>query len=185
MPDLRDKLLLPTVPATVAGLIVGVLLSAAKSSAFWTVTGAVLTLVVVAVLVYLFARMSRSIAKLATGLERTTKQLDATDDRLQRERGAATELAREVARLSDRLAVAEAVALPQWLSVAIRHHERRGGTVTPEPNGLRFAEPNGHLVLMVPVHWTDAADELSVNQLLHDRLGISQNDYLNALIGAE
>jgi hypothetical protein len=106
------------------------------------------------------------------------------NDQLARTDRAFSELSGEVNRLRDRVRLVEKATLPAWLFVAIAHHQDRGGMVVPEAAGLRFADRAGVEIYTVhlPVR---ADDEEIVAQDLHQRLGISQRQYLETVLRHE
>jgi hypothetical protein len=183
-PDVRDKFVYPTAAVVIGSLIVAGILTAAKSTLFWAVAGGIALAVVGALVVRSFVRLGRGIRELQDGLVEATEQLRTLATGIANEGRALNELSGEVNRLGGRIARVERYTLPDWLRVAIAFNLGRGGHVDPEANGIRFSQPDGVEIytLRPPM---SATDEAVVMQTLHDRLGLDNNTYLEALLGID
>jgi hypothetical protein len=181
-PEVRDKLVYPTAVGVIAALVAAGIVTAAKSALFWAIVGAVTFVVTLGLVVRSFARLGRDARELRAALADLSTEVRTIATGVDREGSALRDLAGDGNRLARRLGLLERYALPDWLRVAVAFNLARGGHVDPEANGIRFSEPNGVEILMVtlPVN-----DEDWVMSSLHDRLGLDNNTYLEALLGID
>jgi hypothetical protein len=171
--DLRDKLVLPIAATVCSALIVAAIVTAAKTSLFWAVAGAVAAVAVMTIIVVLYART----AKLAARLDDTGERAAVADHAL-------NELSAAFLHLQTRLAVSEIVAVPEWLRVAIDFQTDRGN-VRPETRGIRFEDREGHEIMTVHIPWANTDAETWARDELHKRLGIGQLEYMRTLLGPQ
>ena len=171
--DFRDKLVLPIAVTVCSALIVAAIVTAAKTSVFWAVAGAVAAIAVVAIIVVLFLRVAKTAARLDAAVE----SIDLAQDTI-------NELTGAFVRLEQHLSIIAEVALPEWLRVAIDFQADRG-SVRPETRVFVSRIGEGHEIMTVHIPWADADSEAWARDELHKRLGIGQLEYARTLLGPQ